>query len=193
MIVSAKFAALKGIKFHEFALRFLFGGVCTVAAGILAKRFGPEVGGLFLAFPAIFPAGASLIEKHERQHKRRIGYDGTNRGRAASSIDAAGASLGCIGLAAFALKLLAPLCPGTARGWSLRSQVSSGSRCPWVFGSSVRAVSPTPYRGPSDASPPGVFEEVNDIPISRILSIVDADRFRKRSGYSTNSSFRTMR
>jgi hypothetical protein len=103
MIVSAKFAALKGIKFHEFALRFLFGGVCTVAAGIFAKRFGPEVGGLFLAFPAIFPAGASLIEKHERQHKRRIGYDGTGRGRAAASIDAAGASMGCLGLAAFAL------------------------------------------------------------------------------------------
>jgi len=73
------------------------------AAGILTKRFGPEVGGLFLAFPAIFPAGASLIEKHERQHKGLIGHDGTNRGRAASSIDAAGASLGCIGLAAFAL------------------------------------------------------------------------------------------
>ncbi len=103
MIVSAKLAALKGIKLHEFALRFLFGGVCTVAAGILARRFGPGIGGLFLAFPAIFPAGASLIEKHERQHKRRIGYDGTNRGRAASSIDAAGASLGCLGLAAFAL------------------------------------------------------------------------------------------
>jgi hypothetical protein len=32
MIVSAKLAALKGIKFHEFALRFLFGGFCTVAA-----------------------------------------------------------------------------------------------------------------------------------------------------------------
>ncbi len=65
MIVSAKLAALKGIKFHEFALRFLFGGFCTVAAGIVARRFGPEIGGLFLAFPAIFPAGASLIEKHE--------------------------------------------------------------------------------------------------------------------------------
>jgi hypothetical protein len=103
MIVSAKLAALKGIKLHEFALRFLFGGVCTVAAGILARRFGPGIGGLFLAFPAIFPAGASLVEKHERQHKRRLGYDGANRGRAASSIDAAGTSLGCLGLAAFAL------------------------------------------------------------------------------------------
>jgi hypothetical protein len=103
MIVSAKFGALKGIKAHEFAIRFLFGGLCTVAAGLIAKRFGPSIGGLFLAFPAIFPASASLIEKHEKQHKQRIGRDGTIRGRAAASIDAAGASLGALGLIAFAV------------------------------------------------------------------------------------------
>jgi hypothetical protein len=102
MIVSAKFGALKGIKAHEFAIRFLFGGLCTVAAGLISKRFGPSIGGLFLAFPAIFPASASLIEKHEKQHKQRIGRDGTNRGRVAASIDAAGASLGALGLIAFA-------------------------------------------------------------------------------------------
>ncbi|MGA7317997.1 MAG: DUF3147 family protein [Silvibacterium sp.] len=84
-------------------MRFIFGGVCIVTAGILARRFGPEIGGLFLAFPAIFSASASLIEKHEQQQKQRIVYDGTNRGRTASSIDAAGASLGCLRLAAFAL------------------------------------------------------------------------------------------
>jgi len=103
MIASAKLGALKGIKPHEFALRFFFGGFCTVAAGIISKRFGPEIGGLFLAFPAIFPAGASLIEKHEKQHKQRIGRDGSDRGRMAASIDAAGASLGALGLAAFAV------------------------------------------------------------------------------------------
>jgi hypothetical protein len=105
MIVHVKLSSLKGIKFHEYALRFLFGGLCTVAAGLIAKRFGPGLGGLFLAFPAIFPAGASLIEQHEKDHKRRVGFDGTNRGRAAASIDAAGASIGCIGLAGFALVL----------------------------------------------------------------------------------------
>jgi Protein of unknown function (DUF3147) len=103
MIVSAKLGALRGIKVHEFAVRFLFGGLCTVAAGLIAKRFGPSIGGLFLAFPAIFPASASLIEKHEKQHKQRIGRDGTKRGRAAASIDAAGASLGALGLIAFAV------------------------------------------------------------------------------------------
>jgi hypothetical protein len=28
----------------------------TVVAGVIAARFGPIFGGLFLAFPAIFPA-----------------------------------------------------------------------------------------------------------------------------------------
>jgi hypothetical protein len=59
----------------------------------------------FLAFPAIFPAGASLIEDHEKKRKAEQGYNGTVRGRMAASVDAAGASLGCIGLMAFAIIL----------------------------------------------------------------------------------------
>ena len=102
-MVEAKLSALRGIKPHEWAMRFVFGGLCTVLAGLIAKHFGPAVGGLFLAFPAIFPAGASLIEAHEKEHKARIGFDGTMRGRAAASVDAAGAAVGCIGLAAFAM------------------------------------------------------------------------------------------
>jgi hypothetical protein len=61
------------------------------------------VGGLFLAFPAIFPASASLVESHEKQHQSRAGYDGTNRGRIVAAIDSYGAAIGCIALAAFAL------------------------------------------------------------------------------------------
>jgi hypothetical protein len=103
MIVQAKFAALRGITLHEYLVRFVFGGLVCVAAGLIAKRFGPGIGGLFLAFPAIFPAGASLVEAHQRKHKARKGVDGTNRGRAVASIDALGAAIGCIGLAGFAL------------------------------------------------------------------------------------------
>jgi hypothetical protein len=33
----------------------------------------PVVGGLFLAFPAIFPASATLIEKHVRERKEKAG------------------------------------------------------------------------------------------------------------------------
>ena len=108
MMVQAKFGALKGIKPHEFALRFVFGGLVCVVAGLIAKSFGPGIGGLFLAFPAIFPAGASLVESHEKMHKARAGFDGTRRGRAVASIDAAGAAIGCIGLAWIRYRALDP-------------------------------------------------------------------------------------
>lgn len=104
-MIDVRFDSLKGTQPHEYVLRFLFGGVCTAGAGLIAKHYGPVIGGLFLAFPAIFPAGASLIDKHERQRKAKAGMDGCLRGRVAASVDAAGASLGCIGLAGFAVVL----------------------------------------------------------------------------------------
>ena len=89
-------------KWHEYAIRFLFGGLITAAAGIIANKFGPGIGGLFLAFPAIFPASATLIEKHEKQKKEKEGLHGSLRGREAASIDAAGSAMGSIGLLVFA-------------------------------------------------------------------------------------------
>jgi hypothetical protein len=103
VIVQAKVAAIKGIRPHEWVIRFLFGGGVCVAAGLISRRFGPEIGGLFLAFPAIFPAGASLVEAHERKHKAMAGIDGTVRGRTVAGVDAAGAAMGSIGLAGFAI------------------------------------------------------------------------------------------
>ena len=41
-------------KWYEYAVRFLFGGSITALAGIIAKKFGPEIGGLFLAFQPFF-------------------------------------------------------------------------------------------------------------------------------------------
>lgn len=84
-------------------MRFCLGGLITAAAGVIAKKYGPGVGGLFLAFPAIFPAGATLIEKHERERKEKLGLHGTVRARKAASVDAAGAAMGSIGLLLFAL------------------------------------------------------------------------------------------
>jgi hypothetical protein len=104
-MIAANLSSLKDVKPHEYAVRFLFGGLCSVAAGLIANHYGPAVGGLFLAFPAIFPAGASLLEKHEERKKKKHGMDGTNRGRAAASLDSAGASLGCAGLIGFAVTL----------------------------------------------------------------------------------------
>ena len=90
-------------RWYEYAIRFLFGGLITAVAGIIAKKFGPGIGGLFLAFPAIFPASATLIEKHEKQKKEKEGLQGTRRGREAASIDAAGSAMGSVGLLVFAL------------------------------------------------------------------------------------------
>ena len=97
------FASLRETRPQDYIVRFVFGGLCTAIAGLIAKRYGPGIGGLFLAFPAIFPASATMIENNEKRRKAEIGVDGTLRGRLAASIDASGAVLGCFGLAAFAL------------------------------------------------------------------------------------------
>lgn len=94
---------MRKTQFHEYAIRFLVGGLITAIAGIIAKMAGPVFGGLFLAFPAILPASATLIEKHQRQKKERKGLDGTRRGRQAAGVDAYGAAIGSLGLIAFAL------------------------------------------------------------------------------------------
>src|SRR5579862_8857078 len=94
---------LKDTKWYELAVRFLFGGAITAITGILANRYGPVLGGLFLAFPALFPASATLLEKHEQEKKRRAGIENTSRGREAAALDARGAAIGSIGLVGFAL------------------------------------------------------------------------------------------
>src|ERR1700756_1656508 len=96
-------SALQRTEWHEYLVRFVVGGLITAVAGIIAKQFGPVIGGLFLAFPAIFPAGATLIEKHENEKREREGLQRTERTRVAVSADAAGAALGSIGLFLFAL------------------------------------------------------------------------------------------
>jgi Protein of unknown function (DUF3147) len=103
MQIKVDLSVLGQTKWYEYAIRFLFGGIITGVAGLIAQRFGPGIGGLFLAFPAIFPASATLIEKHERQKKEKEGLQGTQRGREVASIDAAGSAMGSIGLSVFAL------------------------------------------------------------------------------------------
>jgi hypothetical protein len=89
-------------RWYEYLVRFIFGGCVTALAGLIAKRYGATVGGLFLAFPAIFPATATLIEKHEKHRKEREGKDGTERARMAVGMDAAGVAIGAIALTVFA-------------------------------------------------------------------------------------------
>jgi len=103
MKIQVPAGALKDTKWHEYAVRFFFGGLVTVMAGVLANKFGPALGGLFLAFPAIFPAGATLIEKHEKEKKVRAGFRPGRRGKDAVALDAAGTTIGGIGLIVFAI------------------------------------------------------------------------------------------
>jgi Protein of unknown function (DUF3147) len=97
MNIHIELATLKLTKGSEYFVRFLSGGIITVITGLLAARYGPEFGGLFLAFPALFVASATLIEKHEREkHGSK-----TFRGRQAAALDARGVTIGSIGLIGF--------------------------------------------------------------------------------------------
>jgi hypothetical protein len=102
-MIRFKWSALKESRWYEFVARFALGGLATCFAGLVANAYGPAIGGLFLAFPAVFCAGATMIETHERRRKREKGMEGDRRGREAAALDAAGAGWGSAGLAVFAL------------------------------------------------------------------------------------------
>ena len=115
MIVKVNWSALRQTRWYEYAIRFLFGGAATAITGLIAKKFGPEIGGLFLAFPAIMPAAVTLAEKHEIQRKHEKGMHGTRRGRMVGGVDSAGTAMGTLGLMVFAVV-----------GWSLLPRWSAG-------------------------------------------------------------------
>ena len=74
-------SSLREGRWYEYLIRFALGGAVTVFTGIISSRYGPSVGGLFLAFPAIFCASATLIEKHEIRRKREAGSSAKGAGR----------------------------------------------------------------------------------------------------------------
>ncbi len=84
----------------EYILRFVFGGAITVATGLVASHYGPAVGGMFLAFPAILPASLTLVERHD--------------GRAGATDNARGARLGALALPTDGA---APNSPEKVFGW----------------------------------------------------------------------------
>jgi len=78
-------------QWGQLGLRFAFGAGIALAAGIVGLRWGPRVGGVFLAFPAILPAALTLMEKSE--------------GTEETDIDAVGAVLGAVALLVFAVSI----------------------------------------------------------------------------------------
>src|ERR1035438_4020399 len=132
MTVKIDPSGLKETTWHEYAVRFVAGGLITVIAGVIARKWGPGVGGLFLAFPAIFPASATLLEKHERQRKQQKGLQGEKRGVDAAAVDALGAAMGSLGLVAFAaVGWFIPLC---AAAWVLAGATFVWGSLPVAFG-----------------------------------------------------------
>src|ERR1700733_9422026 len=103
MVVRFKLSALKEGRWYEYGIRFGLGGLATVVTGIIADSKGASIGGLFLAFPAVLCASATLVEAHERREKRRHGLNGQRRGTDAAALEAAGAAIGSLGLVSFAL------------------------------------------------------------------------------------------
>ncbi len=92
--ISLRPGRARATRLHEYAVRFVFGGLVCVAAGLIGSAFGPRTGGLLLAFPAILPASLTLIAQHTRS------------GRSAGA-DALGSTFGAVGLATFAIVLWA--------------------------------------------------------------------------------------
>ncbi|MDQ6919071.1 MAG: DUF3147 family protein [Candidatus Dormibacteraeota bacterium] len=88
-------AKLKEVKPAELAVRFAFGAGIAILAGLVGMRFGPRLGGLFLAFPAVLPASLTLLERKD--------------GRDKADVDALGAILGSCGLLAFAIAMVIAL------------------------------------------------------------------------------------
>ncbi len=83
--------ALRKARPRDYLFRFAFGGLVTALTGWVAHQWGPSVGGMFLAFPAVLPASLTLVKEHD--------------GRTQAVDDARGGQAGTIGLIAFALVL----------------------------------------------------------------------------------------
>ncbi|MCP3374275.1 DUF3147 family protein [Bradyrhizobium cajani] len=153
MLVKLSSSALKQTHWYEFAVRFVLGGVATVSAGLIGSHFGVVIGGLFLALPAVFCASATLIESHERRAKEKAGLSGRRRGQKAAALDAAGAALGSIGLAAFAVAFHVTVAASVAAAFIAALTVwAIVSVSAWWLRRKLRFVSRRPHR--SDYSPP---------------------------------------
>jgi nicotinamide-nucleotide amidase len=107
-------AKLRTVRPIDYLVRFVFGFLISVVAGLVTDVYGPRVGGLFLAFPAILPATVTLVEKKE--------------GIAQAASDIRGATIGALGLvafgclvAAFVQRSPALAISGALVGWALVS------------------------------------------------------------------------
>ena len=111
---------LKDVRARDLAYRFAAGAVTSVAAALVTLAFGPRVGGVFLAFPAILAASLTLIEEDENASEAREDARGAVLGGCALAAFAAVAAVALISLpgsAALALAALAWLMVALGGYW----------------------------------------------------------------------------
>ncbi len=97
---------ITGVPSRELLYRFLAGALTSIVSGVLTLLFGPRVGGIFLAFPAILAASLTLIAQEEDSADAREDARGAVVGGAALAIFALVAAL-MLGHVAGALALAA--------------------------------------------------------------------------------------
>jgi hypothetical protein len=135
MIVRVSFSSLGDSRWYEYVVRFLLGGAATVMTGLVGRWWGPAVGGLFLAFPAMLCASATLVQTHERRRKKEAGLTGDRRGADAAALDAAGAALGSVGLMAFAAVVLRTTAsaPWSSLTLATLAWAAAAGCCWWIY------------------------------------------------------------
>lgn len=74
---------LRDVGARPIAIRFAAGAATSVIAGILTLAFGPHVGGVMLAFPAILAASLTLIAEEDDREEARQDARGSVAGAAA--------------------------------------------------------------------------------------------------------------
>lgn len=79
---------LQHVRVRDLGYRFVAGALTSIVAGVLTIAFGPRIGGVMLAFPAILAASLTLIEDQEDSGEARE--------------DARGAVMGGVAMIAFA-------------------------------------------------------------------------------------------
>ena len=84
-----KLDGLANTRAAEYRVRFAFGGGITVCTGLATHAYGPAIGGLFLAFPAILPASLTLLKRHDGRRKAVHAAAGARLGAAALVVFAA--------------------------------------------------------------------------------------------------------
>lgn len=76
-------SAARSVSSRAMAIRFAFGALLSVIAGVVGLTAGPLLGGAFLAFPAILPATLSLIEHEDGERSARDDDEGALLGSVA--------------------------------------------------------------------------------------------------------------